>query len=98
MEKKVAVHKANFEPVFKEMHRKALEHKVATHKKKFGPVLNQLVQTVPRTPASVETEISDNPWAQEENWESDLRNLTNNPDDFYTPSSEFLELIQPYIG
>ena len=97
VEKKVALHKSNFEPVFKELHRKTLEHKVAAHKRKFNPVLNELVQTVPRTPASVETEISDDPWFQEEDWESDLRNLTNNPSDFYTPSNEFLEFIKPYI-
>ena len=94
IEKKVGVHKSNFKPVFKELHRKALER---THKRKLNPVLKQLVQTVPRTPASVETEISNNPWYQEEDWESDLRNLTNNPSDFYTPSNEFLEFIKPYI-
>ena len=95
LERRVALHRVNFDSVLQKIPRKALEHQVAVHKVKFDPVLRQLVEKVPQIPASIETET-----LNEESWETELRDLTNNPEqmDLYIPSSEFLEVIQPYLG
>ena len=95
LERRVALHRVNFDPVLQKIPRKALEHQVAAHKVKYDPVLRQLVEKVPQTPASIETKT-----LNEECWETELRDLTNNLEqmDLYIPSSEFLEVIQPYLG